>query len=696
MGINFIEEQLTRVDTVSTLQNYIFQRKLRCIPLGKLMTTSGIKKRTKYAILGLMLGVGAPVTWLIIKILFFTEAEVSFFAQIPAEITSSSANIALYVFMGIGTSLVMGGLGFFIGQSADELGERALELNFLHQEVNSQKELFENRYKILDNNIKSFHQISSRIQKSMDVPEVLSLCAEGLHEILGYERVNILAVDESRENLRFVISTGAEEDVRGHRIPLDGRSGVIYKCFAEKKLFMIDDISKFPPDFHLQPPCSKIKAIRSNNFILCPLVVKGEAVGVFGIDNKYSKRALNDTDIDTVKLFADQAASAITKINLLKAIDTLTSELERSFSEILSRRDDYSANISTLEGAVSSMSSSTKDIASAAETVQGSVDETSKAVSGISVAIEQATSKLDSLTASTFQSASAMEEISASIKHIDESAVLSHKVSMQVKMRADEGRLVLEETADALAEIQRSVDFSYQGIMRLSENSTRIDNIVDVINDITKRTNLLALNAAIIAAQAGEYGKSFGVVADEIRNLSLQTGNSTGEITAIIEEILQESRAAADNIAQTKALVQKGVILGHNTGESLNTIISSANKSMEMTEAIKLATKEQTKGIDLVTKSIEEISSMTAGIFTVSKEQADATRSIAGSISSIRNMTNEMVKATSAQVRGSREIRNSVDGVALMVLDIFRDLESRKLESASVVSELEVIKNSSH
>ena len=651
--------------------------------------------KIRYTILGIILGIGAPATWLAIKIIFFPEPSQLLLSQIAHELTDSAANISLYLFMGLGTSLVMGGLGFFIGKSADELGERALELDHLHGEVNLQKELFENRYKVLDNNIKNFHQISSRIQKSMDMPEVLSLCAEGLHKILGYERVNIMEVDEPRENLRFVISTGAEEDVTGQKIPLDDRSGVIYKCFAEKKLFFVDDIAKFPVEFHLKPPVNKIKAIRSNNFILCPLVVKGETVGIFAIDNKFSKRNLNDTDVDTLKLFVDQAASAITKINLLKAIDILTRELDKSFSEILSRREDYSANIVTLERAVSSMSSSTRDIATAAEAVLGSVNETSRAVSEISVTIEQASTKLDSLTASTYQSASAMEEVSASIKNIEESAVLSHKVSMQVKVRADEGRLVLSETADALADIQRAVDFSHKGIMRLSEKSTRIDNIINVINDITKRTNLLALNAAIIASQAGEYGKSFGVVADEIRNLSLQTGHSTGEITSIIEEILRESRLAAENISQTKHLVQKGVDLGYNTGESLNMIIASANKSMEMTEEIKLSTREQTHGINLVTKSIEEISSMTAGIFSVSKEQADATKSIAHSISSIRHMADEMVGATASQVRGSREIRNSVDGVALMVHDVFKDLESRKMESASVVSELEVIKKNS-
>ena len=654
-----------------------------------------MQRKTKYAILGVILGIGAPVTWMLIRILFFSEAKQTFLSHLISELASTPENISLYLFMGLGTSVVMGGLGYFIGKSADELSVRAVELNLLHQEVNVQKELFENRYKILDNNIKNFHQISSRIQKSMDISKVLSLCAEGLHEILGYERVNIFTVDEARENLSFVISTGAEEDVKGHRIPLDERSGVIFKCFSEKKLYLVDDISRFPEDFHLKPPCNSIKAIRSNNFLICPLVVKGEVIGVFGIDNKFSKRALNDTDVDTVKLFVDQAASAITKINLLRAIDTLTTELERSFSEILNRREDYSANIKTLEGAVAAMSSTTRDIASAAEGVLRSVDETSTAAGEISFAIEHATTSLDSLTESTCKSASAMEEISASVKKVEQSAALSHRVSLQVKSQADEGRLVLSETAEALAEIQRAVDFSHKGIMRLSENSTRIDSIVNVINDITKRTNLLALNASIIAAQAGEYGKSFGVVADEIRNLSLQTGQSTGEITSIIEEILHESRAAAENISQTKYLVQKGVLLGHNTGDSLNTIIISANKSMEMTEAIKLATREQAHGVDMVTKSIEEVSSMTSRIFSVSKEQADATRSIVHAIGTIRQMAEEMVATTSEQVRGSRETRNSVVSVAMMAHDIFTDLESRKMESASVVSELEVMKSGS-
>ncbi len=651
------------------------------------------QRKTKYALLGMILGIGAPVTWIMIKLVFFPEPNQTIFTQAFFELTGSKHNILLYLFMGIGTSLVMGGLGFFIGKSGDELSDRAIELDALHREVNEQKELFENRYKVLDNNIKNFHMISSRIQKSMDLSEVLTLCAEGLHDILGYERVNILLCDDARENIRFVISTDSDVDVRNVTIPLDSRSGIIYKCFAEKKLFIVDDIARYPDDYHLKPPYDAIKALRSNNFVICPLVVKGETIGIFGIDNKYSKRKLNDTDVDTIKLFVDQAASSVTRISLLRAIDTLTRELEKSFAEILQRRESYSSNIITLEGAVSSLSCNTKDIATAAESVLRSVDETSAAVGQISVAIENVTKSLDTLSESTFKSASAMEEISASLKNVEQSAALSHKVSKQVKVQADEGRAVVEETVGALAEIQRAVDFSYKGILRLSENSSRIDSIINVINDITKRTNLLALNASIIAAQAGEYGKSFGVVADEIRNLSLQTGQSTGEITNIIEEILNESRAAAENVSKTKLLVQKGVTLGNNTGNSLNTIIDSANQSMEMTEEIKVATREQAQSVDLVTQSIEDVSAMTSKIFNVSKEQTNATRSIAKAIITIKQMAEEMVGATSQQVRGGKEIRQSVDSVAQMVHDIFQHLEHRKAESSTVVKELEIMRD---
>jgi methyl-accepting chemotaxis protein len=584
-------------------------------------------------------------------------------------------------------------LGYLIGKNGDELQERAVELDILHREVEVQKEIFENRYKVLDSNIKNFHHISSKIQMSLNLAEILQLCAEGLHEVLGYERVNILMTEDGNK-LRFVVATGTSDaDISHVRLPLDASIGVIYKCFMDKRVYLIDDISKYPDDYLLRSPHNNLEPLRSKSFILCPIVVKGQSIGAFGIDNKSSKRALNDSDVDTIMLFADQVSSAITRINLLTSIDTLTSEMESSFTFLLGSRDEYSRNVTDLKENVDSVADGTAIIASAAEGVMASVDETSTAVNEISVAIEQVTRNLDHLAGIVHQSAAAMEEINSTINSVEQNAAISHEVSSQVKSQADESMTVVTETINSLAEIQTSVGLSYDAIKRLSENSSRIENIISVINDITKRTNLLALNASIIAAQAGEYGKSFGVVADEIRNLSLQTGHSTGEITGIIEEIMSESKTAASNITSTKSLVNRGVELGHSTGETLKAIFDSSVCSMDMTQQIKLATQEQVISVQMVSRSMEDISSMTTQIFTASTDQAKATRSIARSIETIKDMAHEMVNSTGRQVDDGQKIRFTVESVSEMVKEMFDNMEQRRMQSAEVILELESMKN---
>jgi methyl-accepting chemotaxis protein len=421
-------------------------------------------------------------------------------------------------------------------------------------------------------------------------------------------------------------------------------------------------------------------------------VVKGESLGLFAIDNKLSHRTLNDTDVDTVRLFADQAASAITKTNLLRAIDTLTMELGNTFSGLLESRESYSRYLLSLQNSVESLSDNTTHIATSSEKVMTTVDDASASVSEISVAIDQVAKNLDSLSDTVTKSVAAMEQINSSLKNVQQNTIVSHGVSLQVNDEADKSRVVVAETIAALAEIQHSVDLSYSGIKKLSENSSRIDSIVDVINDITKRTNLLALNASIIAAQAGEYGKSFGVVADEIRNLSLQTGQSTGEITGIVEDIMNESRLAAGNVASVRELVEKGVLLGKQTGEALQHIFESSRRAMEMTEQIKFAAEEQSKGVQMVTVSIEDVSTMTSQIFKASKEQSGATKNIVRSVDMIKHMTHEMFQATGRQVEDGSEIKNAVAEVGSMVLGMFDDLEKRRDESSLVVKELEMMK----
>jgi methyl-accepting chemotaxis protein len=648
----------------------------------------------KYSVLGFFLGSGAPLGWALLRLVFFYDPGEPLVAQFLHDITRDGQQRLLYVYMGVGTAFVLATLGYLIGKNGDELRQRAIELDGLHQEVASQKEIFEHRFVVLNTNIKSFHQISSRIQTSLNLEEVLLLCAEGLHKVLGYERVNILMTTHAKEELRFVTTAGSNTSAMADLVlPIKPDIGVFYKVMQERKPYLIDDISRYGADYHLQPPYDTVEVFRSRNFIICPIVVKGESVGLFAIDNKRSRRPLNESDLDTIMLFADQVSNAITRINLLSSIDTLTTELESSFSFLQSHREQYSRNVSNLLEGIESVTDGAAVIASASEGVMASVDETSTAVNEISVAIEEVSRNLDTLAGIVHQSASAMEQISSTIANVERSAAISHEVSSQVQAETAEGRTAVSETIGALDEIQCSVEESHARITRLAANSNRIENIVSVINDITKRTNLLALNASIIAAQAGEHGRSFGVVADEIRNLSLQTGHSTGEITAIIEEIMFESQQAADNITASKGLVQRGVELGHVMGQTLQAIYDRSVCSMEMTQEIKQATEEQSLSVQTVARSMEDISDMTSQIFNASKDQAKATRSIARSVETIKEMAHEMVQSTARQVDDGRQSRNTVESVSAMVSQMFDNMEARRAQGAEVVKELESMKS---
>lgn len=651
-----------------------------------------MNKQFKLSCLGFMVGLAIPFSWAILKTLIFLDGSQSFPTQLTTVFTASTEQTAMYVYLGLFSGILLAACAGQFAKASTELKTSLEEHDRLRQEAATQRELFESHYLVLDKNLKDFHQISSKIQMSFNLEDILLLCAEGLHEILGYERVNILMRQDGNK-VGFVTAAGTDSfDITGVSLPLDPAIGVIYKCFNECKVFLVDDIAKCPEEFQMQTPYQDLAPLRSRCFILCPIVVKGIAVGAFGIDNKSSRRPLNSSDVDTIMLFADQVASAITRINLISSIDRLTSEMENSFAFMLSNSKIYSSDILNLKESVDSVADGTSIIASASEGIMASVAETSVSVNEISIAIEQVTHNLDHLTGIVHQSASAMEEINCTIKNIEQNAAKSYDISINVKQRADESQTVVSETTQSLAEIQSSVELSYSAIRRLVQNSSRIDGIIKVINDITKKTNLLALNAAIIASQAGEYGKSFGVVAEEIRNLSLQTGRSTGEITNIIEEITSESKTAADNITNSKQLVQRGVELGQLTGEALQAIYNSAAYSLDMTEQIKLATQEQSTSVQVVARSMEDISSMTTQIFSASRDQAKETRNIARSIETIKDMAHEMVKSTAQQVTDSDEIRRGVESVSRMGGDMLANMEQRRNQSAEVFKELESVR----
>jgi len=656
-------------------------------------TSEHVERRWLYAIIGLVFGISAPIVWIFLRLIIFWEEGKGVFEQIIGDIIQSPQSISLYIYMGFGTSMVLATLGYFLGRANQQILDRAKRLDQLNRDVARQKEEFEIRFRDLNQAIKSFHSINADLQKSMNASEVLKLAGDGLHDIMGYDRVNVLMVNRANNCFDFVVSRGFEGEVPENvDIPLDNRAGALYLSYAENRPLLVEDVSRMDSSYHLQAPCEGIPQLRSKNFIIFPIVVRDEVVGLFSVDNKKKKRPLDDTDLATVKLFANQISASLAKISLLDGVEQLTGELETTFQELLRYRSDYAQFESSLQVATRSNAMAIADVAGAADVVREAVDTTRSAVGEISVSINQVSQNLSQLTDFMEKSISSMTQISQTIKEVKNSGANSHSMSETVRVQAEKGVSAMADAQSGLQQISCAVDKTYQVIGRLIEKSDEVDSITAVINEITQKTNLLALNAAIIAAQAGEHGRSFAVVAEEVRNLSQEAATSTGKISRVIGEIQEYTRDTGEQITITRELVQEGIILGQGVDASLRQILESAAVAMDMALDIRNATEEVARSAEFVTRSIEQLGEMSAQISLASQEQAHGTQSIAKSVEDVKAMAEDMVNATSRQLQNTEDIEAAVRAVSDMAQRIFQAMEERQQGSREVIESLELLK----
>jgi methyl-accepting chemotaxis protein len=657
------------------------------------MDKQGIDRKWTYALCGVCLGVLAPVGWIVLRLVLFEDGTGNIWARIFGNIAQSRESIALFIYMGGGTAAVLGVFGFFIGNASQQIHQRALRLDALNQEVASQKEVFERRFLELNNNLKNFHSINNLIQKSIDPLEVFRLSTDGLHEVLGYDRVNLLQVNKEQNRLDFVASRGSgQDDVKGMAVPLDDRGGALFRAVKDNRVILVEDITRMPEEFHLKPPCDHFIQLRSKHFILCPIVVQDEVTGLIAVDNKVKRKRMDETDVDTVKLFADQVSATLTKISLLEGVETLTRELAQTFAELLRYREEHSRCDSSLHRATSATSESIADIVKAADVISHGVETTRSAASEISVSIDQVSQNIKQLSEFVDKSISSMTEIGQTIKSVEENGCRSHTMSETVRRQAEDGVAGIGDTVQGLKALAASVEDAVAAINRLAEKGEEIGIITGVINEITQKTNLLALNASIIAAQAGENGRSFSVVAEEVRNLSQEAAQSTGAISLIVHEIQSFTRDTVDRVGQTRVLVQQGIDKGEMMDGSLKTILQSADQAMTMAHDILRATREVARAVDSVSHSIEDLGEMSTQVSVASREQANGTRSIVRSIEEVKAMADDMVEATARQQHYTRDIEGAVSQVSGMMGKIFAAMEARQVGSQDLVKRLESLK----
>jgi len=319
--------------------------------------------------------------------------------------------------------------------------------------------------------------------------------------------------------------------------------------------------------------------------------------------------------------------------NTVYAIVSKVKETEKVM-EILSTGDltarmngEYRGNYKRLQGYVNNLGDSLESII---KEVTDSVAATASASSEISSSTEEMAAGAEEQSQQATEIAGAVEEMTKTIIETTKNAGEATDAAKNSGNIAHEGGKVVNETIQGMNRIAEVVKKSASTVQKLGQSSEQIGEIIQVIDDIADQTNLLALNAAIEAARAGEQGRGFAVVADEVRKLAERTTKATKEIAAMIKEIQRDTTGAVSSMEEGTSEVEKGKLLADKAGQSLEQIIDGAGKVADIVSQVAAASEQQSSASEQISKNIEAISSVTqqsaAGVQQIARAAEDLNR----------------------------------------------------------------------
>jgi methyl-accepting chemotaxis protein len=351
-----------------------------------------------------------------------------------------------------------------------------------------------------------------------------------------------------------------------------------------------------------------------------------------------------------------------------------------------------------LSGHVEEAGSSVLQLGAAGEELNQTASTLNEQVDGVSTSIEQMIRSIrqiadntEALGGAASDTSSSMSEIAASMRDVDAHAVETARLSSQVLSLAERGRDRVRQTVSGMDAIRRTTETIEVVIRGLGGRVQEIGAILDVIDDVADETNLLALNAAIIAAQAGDQGRAFSVVADEISELAERVLSSTKEIGGLIRAVQEESANASGAIEHGAQSVQQGVSLAAEAGRSLEEINAAARSSGERIGEIVQAVREQSRAAIHVAELVERVSGGVAEIRSAGREQDRANQVVLRGAGSMRDAAGHVNRTTAEQSRGAVQIRDSMERVRDAVERIHASLRQQTDACRLAVSFLEEI-----
>lgn len=271
--------------------------------------------------------------------------------------------------------------------------------------------------------------------------------------------------------------------------------------------------------------------------------------------------------------------------------------------------DSFNEMKRRLHSIINNVAANVEQTTAAAEQLAASTDQVAISSNEVANRIEVTSEGANQSAITGRESATAMDETAHGVQRIAEATQLLNSKALDTQVIANEGGKTLQTAENQMAVIQQSSHETNERIKQLSAQSTEIEKIIKVITDITEQTNLLALNAAIEAARAGEHGKGFAVVADEVRKLAEESKASAHQIVDLTTSIQQETNAVEKAVSVTVQNVEEGVTFIQNAQVSFDTIMKAIQEITSQIEEVSASTEEISASTEEVAASVNEMAS---------------------------------------------------------------------------------------
>ncbi len=443
--------------------------------------------------------------------------------------------------------------------------------------------------------------------------------------------------------------------------------------------------------------------IAENDLVNLAKAVDALASGDLTQEVQISAQQVRSRTKDEIGELVDVFNQMVEKLQITgKAFNNTSRNLRSVVKNLVSNANNIKQNSLQLNTSVSESAQAMDQVSKAVHEIARGATQQSESIHDTNNALDKVVRAIDSIAQGAKEQAEAVERVAASItqmavqiQQVNQNTQNSREIGRKTSTDADQGAKVVNETIQSMLKIKETFQIVEDKVQKMLHRATEISSIVEAMDEIADQTNLLAVNAAIEAAQAGEHGRGFAIVADEVRKLAERSGKAAKQINELISEIYNETEETQQAMKNSISVVDEATRKAKNADSALKSIINSVKSVVNEVEQIAIAAQEMAVASEDVEKAMNSISVTVEENSRELSVVADSSKKIKRSledISIVSQSNSAAAEQVSAMVEemGAQfyEINNVAERLSGISQDLFEITNGFKIDDTGIVDQL--------